>query len=87
MNTATPNPDSGENNRRSPRHGRGPSSQGRQIINMRNAGVKQVVIAAKLGVSLGSIKQCLRRHRRRSNIQGTDNANESFITEPGVLHL
>jgi hypothetical protein len=82
---ANPNPDISENNRLRPR--RGPSSQGRQIINMRDAGAKQIVIAARIGVSVGAVKQCLRRHRRRANIRTPEDTNAPFATESQTLDL
>jgi hypothetical protein len=48
-----------------PRRRRGPSAQTRHIIALRNGGAKQLVIAHRLGVSLGCVKQALRRARRR----------------------
>src|SRR5262249_34413122 len=38
---------------------RGPSPRGQAIIQLRQAGMKQTSIAARLGVSLGSVKQAL----------------------------
>jgi hypothetical protein len=76
MRTAT-NPD----NNNPPRCGRGPSGRGRQIIDMRGLGAKQVTIALRLDVSLGAVKQCLRRHRRRSSIRTPEDANVSSIVE------
>ena len=86
MNT-NPNPDNCENTRQPPRRGRGPSSQGRQIINMRDAGAKQALIAIRLDISLGAVKQVLRRHRRRSSIRTPNYANVSFIAEGGTIIL
>jgi hypothetical protein len=81
-----PNPGSGENTRQPPRRIRGPSERGKEIIALRNAGCKQVTIAVRLDVSLGAVKQCLRRHRRRAGIIRTLNsANVSFIAEPEGL--
>lgn len=46
--------------------GRGPSGRGREIIRLRHeCGMKQAAIAARLKMSVASVKQTLRRHRRR----------------------
>jgi hypothetical protein len=49
---------------------RGPSERGREIIALRQAGMKQVAIAVRLDLTVGAVKQVLRRNRRR-NFQGT----------------
>jgi hypothetical protein len=79
---ANPNSSNSENTNRPSRRGRGPSERGRQIIDMRNAGAKQIVIANRIGVSVDAVKQVLRRHRRRASVIRTpEDANVSFSAE------
>ena len=44
--------------------GRGPSECGKAIIALRDAGTKQAVIATRFGITIGAVKQTLRRYRK-----------------------
>ena len=74
------------NSRQPPRRGRGPSARGKEIIALREANMKQAAIAARLGVSLGAVKQTLRRHRRR-RLSGYGYSAEPIVANMAALDL